>query len=53
MQDADEKAIVDLMLEYSPKVNIRVLDNIDQIYATLQLTSQYIKDKNPTKFFST
>jgi hypothetical protein len=53
MQDADEKAIVDLMLEYSPKVNIRVLDNIDQIYSTLIMTSRYIKDKNPYKFFGT
>lgn len=53
MQDADEKAIVDLMLEYSPKVNIKVVDNISNIYKTLQDTSQYLKNKNPEKFFST
>jgi len=53
MQDSDEKAIVDLMLEYSPKVNIRVVDNIDVICKTLRDTEEYIRKKNPDRFFST
>lgn len=53
MQDSDEKAIVDLMLEYSPKVNIRVVDNIDMVCKTLRDTEEYIRKKNPDKFFST
>lgn len=53
MQDSDEKAIVDLMLEYAPFVNIRMVDNIDSICSTLRNTELYIKEKNPTKFFST
>lgn len=53
MQDSDEKAIVDLMLAYSPKVNIRVVDNIDMVCKTLRDTEEYIRNKNPDKFFST
>jgi dCMP deaminase len=53
MQDSDEKAIVDLMLAYSPKVNIRVVDNIYSICNTLRDTDEYIRKKNPDKFFST
>lgn len=53
MQDEAEKAIVDLMLSYSPPVTIRVVDNSSQIHALLGTTQSYIKSKNHTKFFST
>lgn len=50
MQDVAEKAIVDLMLSYSPPVNIRVVDNLPDIIDLFSLTALYIVSKNPTKF---
>lgn len=50
MQDSDEKEIVDQMLQYSPAVDIRSVNNLEQVMQMLSDTQTYIKKKNPDRF---
>lgn len=50
LQDAAEKAICELMLSYSDKVTVRVVDNSREIVNLLERTQTYLKLKNVDKF---
>lgn len=50
MQDTAEKAICELMLDYTAGVVTRVVDNSDSIVRLLETTQTYIKLKNKDKF---
>lgn len=46
MQTDSEQKVCELMLSYSNKVNIKRVDNLKDILEVLNVTSNYIKEKN-------